>query len=124
MPRLRVSPDFQRRCHDRVLQVFKELGLPRPVFRDMSGERPSLTAGFEHRGKTHSIEIYSDDVVMIEGESLYECYLRSEFRSEESWIEGFASRLSRYLSGGDWAGPDEEGWPEKAAEGLKRLLHR
>lgn len=124
MPRARISSEFRERCRARLVGVFAGLGLQLPRFREVRGERPSLTAQFEHQGRSHDIEIYADDVVMLEGKSLYECYLRREYRNDESLIEGFASRLSRYLTGGSWAGPDEQGWPEKVADGLRRLLGR
>ncbi len=48
----------------------------------------------------------------------------AEFESETALIEGFASRLDRYLSGGPWAEPDEKSFGESLTEKLRHLFQR
>ena len=100
--------DFREPCRDRVMATFSALGLDVPGFREVE-DANYLLAEFEHRGRTHRIEIYDDSVVMLEGRHLFEAYMAKENESTQSLIDGFTTRLSRYLTGGPWEGPDEKG---------------
>jgi hypothetical protein len=99
--------DFRKACRERVVTTFTTLGLAAPGFREVEGGR-YLVAEFEHRGRTHRIEIYDDSVVMLEGRYLFEAYMPKENESEQALIDGFTARLSRYLTGGPWDGLDEK----------------
>lgn len=117
---------FQRECARRLDETIAEHGLGRPTWSLKTDGRHRLEGHFEFEGKAYRIEIYSDVVVMHQDDDrrYFESYMPEEFRSESSLIEGFASRLDRFLSGGDWAGPDEKGSAGSIKAGFKRLFRR
>lgn len=88
------------------------------------GDLASYTARIDFKGRQHKIEVYEDGPVMLSGEQLFEPYLREEFDSEEALREGFATRLDRYLGGGEWEGPDEPSLWESVKLSLRRLFGR
>jgi hypothetical protein len=55
--------------------------------------------------KEYVVAIYDDEINIVQGPNLYECFLPDEFGSDEALVESFATRLRRLLSGGDWATP-------------------
>ena len=107
MPQLYLPPPFREECRERIAAVITSRGLPPPTFRAWGDDEVRFLAQFEHAGCLHEIEISEHDIVMTQGRQLFECYLRGEYRDNESLIQGFTDRLGRYLSGGGWAGPDE-----------------
>ncbi len=119
----RTSKDFRRLCKERVASTFAALGLEVPLFYDVPGHQYAV-AELKHRGQIHKIEVYDDDVVMLAGKSLFECYMRDEWQNEDTLISGFTTRLTRYLSGGSWEGPNEERLPYKIGAAFKRLWRR
>lgn len=118
---LHLSPDVQQRYRNEIEGVFAKLGLQPPAFHlvDNSGV---LVGEFRHNGRLYQIEIQSGNVVMVGGEQLFECYLRSEFRDEQSLINGFAARLERYLSAGLWRHPDERGLSDWLRDAVKKVV--
>lgn len=121
MARLATSKDFKVRCRDRVLEVFASLGGEAPTFRALRGDLEYLSGDFQHEGRTYTIEIYDENVLVQEGKHRYECYLREEWVSEESLLNGFASRLTRLLSGGPWAAPGEGSFLSRVGAAIKKL---
>lgn len=112
---------FQGLCGERLSQVMLRHG--RDVsFKHVNGDPGPIAVVFEFDGRTHEIGIYEDTVNMREGKSLFECYMTEEFESELALIEGFATRLDRYLSGGPWEGPDETGLPDLIKGSVKRFF--
>ena len=98
--------------------------MPPPTFGAVVAKRrlPHIAGRFEFGGVVHVIEIYADTAVMVSGPYIYEVYMKDEFQTEASFIEGFATRLDRYLIGGSWAGPDEHSRFQTAWNSLRRLF--
>lgn len=115
---------FQQTCIQRLGEVFSRHDLDAPSFVRGEGSSGWYWATFSLNGQEHRIEVYPDIVVMHRGESYFECYMDEEWKSEETLVEGFATRLDRYLSGGPWAGPDEKGFPETLKEKARRIAGR
>jgi hypothetical protein len=115
---------FQQACIQRIGEVFSRHHLETPPFIRGEGSAGWYWATFSLEGQEHRIEVYPDIVVMHRDESYFECYMDEEWKSEEALIEGFATRLDRYLSGGPWAGPDEKGWPDLLKERVRRIGRR
>jgi hypothetical protein len=114
--------EFQQKCVARLLEVFVENGLDEVRFERRSNGLNWFAAEFTLKGRQHTVGVYERDVTMTAGDSLFECYMRHEFASEEALIESFAARLDRYLSGGPWEGLDEKSFPELIKEKVKSLL--
>jgi hypothetical protein len=121
MPRLKLSPNFRDRARQRIGEAFVNADLSPP---DFLGIEDALVATFQLRGRKYEIILHEEDLVMVEGDSLYECYMAEELRNEEAFIEGFAARLSRFLEGGVWEGSDEKGLVGRIGELARRLLKR
>lgn len=117
----RPSKDFRSNSRERIFSVFSSVGTVAPTFDDSPGER-YLIGQFELRQVPHTIEIYDDTIVMHAGKHLFECYMPEEYRTEESYISGFASRLGRYLRGEEWAGPTERTIGGLIRHSLSRLM--
>lgn len=115
---------FQRACIQKIGEVFSRQGLDAPPFVRGEGSSGWYWATFSLNGQEHRIEVYPDIVVMHRGESYFECYMDEEWASEEALIQGFATRLDRYLSGGPWAGPDEKGFPDVLKEKVRKIARR
>lgn len=79
---------------------------------------PSFCASFSWKGLGHKIELYGISMVMLVGDLLFEVYMPAEFKGDQAYVGGFGERLDRYLSGGDWAGPDEAGALERRLRNL------
>jgi hypothetical protein len=105
-------------ARDRVLELFSVHGLPPPVFHVRRTNGEYLEGEFQHVGLTHRIEIYAGYLVMHESRYRYECYLGTEFESEEALISGFLHHLDRYLSGHEWY---EDTAAHRLVTRLKRL---
>ena len=115
---------FQKGCIQRIQEVFSRHALDAPSFVPGEGSSGWYWATFSRNGQEHRIEVYPDIVVMHRGESYFECYMDEEWTSEEALIQGFATRLDRYLSGGPWAGPDEKGFPDALKEKVRKIARR
>lgn len=100
---------FQAAAVEKIQAVLEKHGIKTEGFRLNLGARKAYWASFPFRGEEHTVAVYDDNVNMQQGPNLFECYMPDEFKSDASLIEGFSSRLDRYLSGGDWAGEGEEG---------------
>lgn len=116
--------DFQKTCIQRIGEVFSRHHIETPQFVRGEGSSGWYQATFPLNGQEHRIEVYPDIVVMHRGESYFECYMDEEWKSEDALIEGFATRLDRYLSGGPWAGPDEKGLPDILRDKMKTIVRR
>lgn len=105
---------FQMTAEETIYEVLRRHGIDCAFlpYGYLEGA-PSFAASFSCEGQEHRIELYGDSMVMLAGESLFEVYMPAEFKTERAYVMGFAERLDRYLSGGDWAGPDEAGAVEK-----------
>jgi hypothetical protein len=121
MSRIRLTSELRTRCRDQIAAVLAAHGLEAPLFRGTDG-RAWLSGQFEYHGRTHVINIDDDNVVMLVGTQLFECYQSSEFESADSLISSFTERLARYLDGGAWAGPDEKGLREALIGVLRRMI--
>jgi hypothetical protein len=92
---------FRDFCRREVAMVFSSLGHDAPTFRKAS-DGDHLVGEFRYRDRDHRIEIYNDDVVMLDGVHLFEAYMPREWETAESVVAGFCERLRRYLAGGPW----------------------
>ena len=112
---------FQAAAIEKIMAVLekKEAG---PKFQLDAGARKTFWTSFQFNGDEHILAIYEDNINMTQGPNLYESYMPEEFKSDEALIEGFTTRLQRYLSGGGWAGPREKGLPDVIKEKLGLLL--
>lgn len=111
---------FMDRAETAVSSVLKTHQIVDSSFIREDGDKtPWRHLTFFWEGEDHRIEIYRDEVVMHQGDRLFEPYMPREFESNEAQIRGFCERLDRYLSGGDWEGPDEVG---PLGRFLKRFL--
>jgi hypothetical protein len=101
---------FQRQAEAAVLDVLAKNGETVGFVKATdSGGRPWMSVTLALREQPHEIEIFVDSVVMTCGSQLFEPYMPREFVSDEAQIQGFVTRLDRYLSGGSWEGADEGG---------------
>ena len=116
--------DFQKDCIQRIGEVFSRHHLEPPTFVRGEGSSGWYWAIFSLNAQEHRIEVYPNIVVMHRGESYFECYMDEEWKSEEALIEGFATRLDRYLSGGSWAGPDEKGLPDVIKNKVRGIVRK
>jgi len=114
---------FREFCRERVATTLSTLGLDRPAFGEAQ-DGSYLLAEFEHRGRVHRIEIYDDGVVMLEGQHLFEPYMPAENESLGSLVDGFTTRLSRYLAGGPWEGPAEKGPIDRIRAATRTILRK
>ena len=80
---------------------------------------PWLALDFDFAGKTHSVLIRPADVQMEQGPQLFEPYNWRAGWPLESLIDEFIVRLDRYLDGGTWEGPPEDGLAYRAHRRLR-----
>ncbi len=124
MALIQGNREYQAACVERLLEVLRRNGYAEVRFEYRSDGLPRYVARFELQGKEHQIEVYDNGPVMTRGEQLFESYMPREYESEEALREGFAARLDRYLSGGEWAGPDEPGLWESVKRSLAKPFGR
>jgi hypothetical protein len=117
-----VATQFQLNCAQRVLEVFSSHGAFTPDFVLGEGSPHWYWSSFRFRQELHRIEIYPKIVVMHQGDRYFECYLAQELVNEQTLIDGFATRLNRYLSGGPWASTDEKNLSELVKDKVSRLF--
>ncbi len=108
----------------RVLEVLSKHSLDHVRFDHRSNGLEWFAADFVLNGREHTIGVYDDDVTMTAESRLFECYLRREYLSEATLVDGFSARLTRYLSGGPWDDPDEQGVLELIKGKMKGLFRR
>lgn len=127
MRRTKREPIPYEAAIQRLQDVLAEHGYTENAFTYNTEGFPAYITDFAFCDQTHTIAIYENDILMYAGNQLFECYMREEYKSNSKLIDGFATRLDRYLSGGPWEGPDEKSLPdaikEKAQE-LFKLLRR
>jgi len=113
--------NFQKVAKKAIVDVLRERGIPQAFMEaeDADG-KPWMSCVFQWSGREYEIEIFQDSVVMTSGKELFEPYMPREFSSADAQIIGFTTRLDRYLSGGDWEGPDEEGFVERCLKAFRR----
>jgi hypothetical protein len=114
---------FQEACVRSINEVLSKHGSPPGDFEMALSGVERLTRAVRIQGKDYVISVSPDHVLMhsADGRSAYECYLKHELSTPESLISGFASRLDRYIGGGSWAGPDEEGLLDRILNKLRRF---
>lgn len=100
---------FQAAAVGKIREVLDRHGIQAEDFRLNVGARKAYWTSFSFKGEEHTVAVYDDNVNMQQGPNLFECYMPDEFKSDASLIEGFSSRLDRYLSDGAWEGEGEEG---------------
>lgn len=122
MARTLLTAELKAECRDRIVAVFAARDIEAPAFMKIAANRTSLSGQFRHQGRLHEIMIDDDNVVMLAGKQLLECYMPAEFESAESLIASFSERLGRYLDGGAWAGPNEKGIRELLVSALRRAI--
>lgn len=122
MARIRGGRLFQELAVKRLTEVLVKHGKAQVGFRYVTQGFPHFSVDIDFQGKVHNIAVFENDLAMYENDSLFECYMPEEFKSELTLIEGFASRLDRYLSGGPWEGPDEKGLPDLIKEKVMALF--
>ena len=118
---------FQIHCVEYLLRVLQQHDIHFSDFLVKNGGELWISSEFMFKEKKHLLQISGDHVVMWAGEQaeeLFEPYLSSEFKTDRAMIEGFSSRLDRYLGGGDWAGPDEPTLPEMVRNWFRKLFRR
>ena len=118
---------FQLGCLDMLEEVIHDHEIDFDGFVMEGDQLPWLRGEFVFQGKPHRIEFSHEMVVMFAGpddEQLFEPYLSEEFKTDRTLAEGFASRLGRYLGGGEWAGPDEPTFWEMVRGGFRKLFRR
>lgn len=118
------SREHQAACVETLLEVLRRNGYADVRFEYQSDGLPRYVARFEFQGREHQLEVYDSGPVMTSGAQLFESYMPGEYESEEALREGFAARLNRYLSGGEWAGPDEPGLWESVKRSLAKSFGR
>jgi hypothetical protein len=102
---------FQEICIPRIVGILQGHGIDARLTLG-EGSPTWYWTTFLINAREHRIEIYSDIAVMHQDDRYFECYMPEEFENGSTLIEGFATRLDRYLSGGPWEGPDEKGLPD------------
>jgi hypothetical protein len=113
---------FQQACARRVISVLSTHGINAPVLHYQRGAKEAFWLEFTLRGEECVLAIYEDEVNMFHGKALLEPYMHAEFRTDETLIEGFASRLDRYLGGGPWAGPEEKSFSQAVQSKIANFL--
>lgn len=124
MAGIKGGHEFQLRCVQRLSEVLAKHDQVNRNFRHFTNGLDRFVATVIVDGRAHEIGVYADSVTMWEDDKLFECYMPEEFTSESALIEGFATRLDRYLSGGPWEGPDEKGLLDLIKEKVKALFRR
>lgn len=114
---------FQVAGVERVKEVLEKHGI-KAEFRLNIGAQKAYWTSFVFKGEEHTVAVYEDNANMQQGPNLFECYMPDEFKSDASLIEGFAVRLDRYLSGGDWEGEGEEGFLGDVKKRLAQVFVR
>lgn len=118
------SREFQKSCVARIREVLARRGYGDVHFKYVANGLTYYVAEIDFQGRQHEIEVYEDGPVMHSGKYLFEPYMHAEFESEGALREGFATRLDRYLGGGDWAGLDEPGFWQAVKLSFKGLFGR
>lgn len=118
------SREFQESCAARIREVLARHGYDDVSFEYVTNGLPRYVAEIDVQGKPHEIEVYETRPVMLSGKQLFEPYMPEEFESQESLLDGFATRLDRYLGGGGWEGPDEPGFWQAVKLSFKGLFGR
>lgn len=104
----RANP-FLESAQRAVSFVLRRHGIDPDFKTQIHNGKSWLSHSFVRNGQRYRIEIYEDSVVMHQGDRLFEPYMTQEFESDQAQIQGFCERLDRYLGGGDWEGPNEDG---------------
>jgi hypothetical protein len=97
---------YQVAASHRLGEILERHGLG-STFHVKAGDGPALWTTFQFEGNEFSLAIFEAEINLRQGSHLYECYLRTEFADGRTRPESFASRLDRFLSGGQWRDPDE-----------------
>lgn len=92
---------LQQLAEPALLEVLRKRRVEHEEFQTGGGRPPTRYATFKFNGDDFEIVI-SDNIVMTQGDRLYECYERDELATDEALISCFTARLDRLLGGGSW----------------------
>lgn len=89
---------FQVRASKAIEEVLARHGLAAPF----QTQGKAMFVEFEWKGRNYELAIFPGEINMREGRHLYECFLREEFATEDTYIASFCRRLDNFLAGGEW----------------------
>jgi len=92
---------LQQLAEPALLETLRKRHVEHEKFQTGGGRPPTRYATFKFNGDDFEIVI-SDNIVMTQGNRLYECYERDELATDERLVSCFVDRLDRLLSGGLW----------------------
>lgn len=97
---------FQQACRKRIDAVLSKHDLGDSTWIENPGARETFYKDVLFDGAVHTIALFPDNVNMTTTDGrLFEVFLRDEFLSPGSLIDGFTRRLDSYLSHGSWEQP-------------------
>lgn len=111
----------------RLNQVLSSHGIVDSAFEEDPKDPKLLRRNIRHAGEDFIIAVYDGVLVMesADGRTRYEPLLREEFSSGQAMIEGFVTRLDRFLGGGPWELPDEvDSLVDKLIRSVRRVFRR
>lgn len=94
--------------HARAAKIIEQVLATNGIAADLEEQGNARSLEFDWQGNRYTIAIFADEINMREGKNLYECYLREEFESDDTYIHAFCARLSRFLRDGEWKAPQED----------------
>lgn len=98
--------EFQTAALKQLRPVLTRHGLPGDfVVKD--GLHPTAWTTFVHNHEEFTLAIFTHEINLRQGPSLYECFLKSEFKNDATLISSFAHRLDRFLTGCGWSLPED-----------------
>jgi hypothetical protein len=92
---------LQQLAEPALLAVLRKHRVKHNEFLTGGGRPPTRYALFKSNDDDFEIVI-SDNIVMTQGDRLYECYERAELATDEALVSCFVARLDRLLGGGPW----------------------
>jgi hypothetical protein len=98
---------FQRLAIDLISSVLKRNGVSFDHFLLNIGAKRGFWTNILIDGMEYIIAVYPDEVNLMSEGHLYECELRSEFKTREILAASFASRLEYFLTNRRWIPPKE-----------------
>jgi hypothetical protein len=92
---------LQQLAEPALLAILRKHRIKHGKFQTGGGRPRTRYATFKSNGDDFEIVI-SDNIVMTQGDHLYECYERKELATDEALVSCFVARLDRLLGGGPW----------------------
>jgi len=97
---------FQEACSRRIDSVLSKYDLVQSAWIKNPGARETFYKDITFERVVHTIALFPDFLNMTNTDGrFFEVFLRDEFRTQESLIDGFTRRLDSYLSHGSWEEP-------------------